>query len=125
VLVIGQASLFRLMKERPAISRDLVQFLCQRLRNTTDQLESIALYRIEARLARFLLALSGQTLSRSSTVEVTLTMSQGELAAVLGASRPKVNVALGNLAEMGAIRRRRNRLTCDIEKLQSIAEEMP
>jgi CRP-like cAMP-binding protein len=124
-LVISKSGLDRIMADRPAVSQDLLAFLCQRLRDTTEQLESIALYRIEARLARFLLALSEQTQSSAQTVDVSLAMSQAELGAVLGASRPKVNVALSNLAAMGAIRRNGSRLNCDIRKLQAVAEDMP
>lgn len=125
VLVLSKASFAGLLARRPAISRDLIQFLCQRLRDTSEQLESIALYRIEARLARFLLALSERVRSTSQTVDIALVMSQTELGAVLGASRSKVNVALHNLEEMGAIRRRGSRLTCDIEKLLAITEDIP
>jgi CRP-like cAMP-binding protein len=125
VLVLGKASLARLIAGRPAINRDLVQFLCQRLRDTTEQLESIALYRIEARLARFVLALSEHMPAASKTVEVPLLMSQTELGAVLGASRSKVNVALHNLEEAGAIRRHGSRMTCDIAKLMAITEDIP
>src|SRR5687767_6635193 len=42
-------------------------------------------------------------------------MPQAELGSVLGASRPKVNLALSNLADAGAIRRAGSRATCDIE----------
>lgn len=125
VLVLSKTNLARLIVGRPAISRDLIQFLCQRLRDTTDQLESIALYRIEARLARFLLALCEHMPSASKTVEVSLVMSQTELGAVLGASRSKVNAALHNLEEVAAIRRHGSRLTCDIEKLSAITEDIP
>ncbi|MEQ1956817.1 Crp/Fnr family transcriptional regulator [Mesorhizobium sp. CN2-181] len=125
VLVLSKADLANLIAHRPAISRDLIQFLCQRLRDTSEQLESIALYRIEARLARFLLALSDQMSSMSTTVEVSLVLSQTELGAVLGASRPKVNVAFHHLEEAGAIRRHGSRLTCDIQKLLAISEDIP
>jgi len=120
-LALGKTSLARLMADRPAISRALIQLLCQRLRETTEQLESIALYRIEARLARFLLALQ----SSSKTEEVSLLMSQTELGAILGASRSKVNAALHNLEEMAAIRRRGSRLACNAEKLLAISQDMP
>jgi CRP-like cAMP-binding protein len=125
VLVLSKSSLARLVEGRPAIGRDLIRFLCQRLRDTSEQLESIALYRIEARLARFMLALAEHGTAGSKTVDVSLAMSQTELAAVLGASRSKVNVALHNLEEMGAIHRHGSRLACDIEKLSAIAEDIP
>lgn len=123
-LVLGKASLERLLADRPAIGCDLIKFLCQRMRDITDQLESIALYRIEARLARFLLALSQNVVCGPRIVDVTLLLSQTELGAVLGASRSKVNAALHNLEEVAAIRRHGSRLTCDIERLLAIAEDI-
>jgi DNA-binding FadR family transcriptional regulator len=49
-------------------------------------------------------------------------MSQGELALLIGASRPKVNIALTMLEDMGAITRKGSKMVCDTETLQNIAE---
>jgi len=49
-------------------------------------------------------------------------MSQGELALLIGASRPKVNVALTMLEDMGAIARAGAGFTCDTSVLESIAD---
>jgi len=49
-------------------------------------------------------------------------MSQTELALLIGASRPKVNVALSMLQDMGAITRKGGELRCDTSVLQSIAD---
>ncbi len=106
---------FRAMIGRfPALSLGIIEFLCGRLRETTDQLESIALHPIEARLARFLLvALGGRKAEPGKRVPLELGFSQSELAQLLGASRPKVNVALRLLEELGALRRTSDRLFCD------------
>ena len=97
--------------------------LCRRLRDTTDQLEAIALYPIEVRLARFLLvALQGRTASEGKRVPLDIGFSQSELAQLLAASRPKVNVALGMLEAEGAIRRTMDRLFCDPAILARIAQ---
>jgi DNA-binding GntR family transcriptional regulator len=47
-------------------------------------------------------------------------MSQGELALLLGASRPKINEALGKLEEIGAIGRTLDRFFCDPLKLAEV-----
>ena len=49
-------------------------------------------------------------------------MSQGELALLVGASRPKVNTGLTTLEELGAITRDGSDITCDIEVLQDLSE---
>ena len=52
---------------------------------------------------------------------VNLDMSQGELALLLGASRPKVNKALAALEEAEAVRRNGAELICDLEMLKAYA----
>jgi CRP/FNR family transcriptional regulator, cyclic AMP receptor protein len=121
---LSRTELDRLMLEQPQLARNAIDFLCHRLRETTDQLESIALYPIEVRLARFLLiALKGQHAPAGKRIPLELGFSQGELAQLLGASRPKVNLALGFLEEAGAIGRTQDRLFCDPAILARIAEK--
>ncbi len=66
-------------------------YLTRRLRETTDQLETIALYDLESRVARFLLAtlrqIHGEDLPDSASLQLAL--SQTDIAGILGASRPR------------------------------------
>jgi CRP-like cAMP-binding protein len=111
-----------LWSSRSAIGANVVAFLCRRLRETTNQLESIALHPLHVRLARFFLfALAGRQAAPSKRVPLDLGFSQGELAQLLGASRPKVNAALGELEGAGAIGRTLDRFFCDPAKLAEIA----
>lgn len=115
---LGRADLEALLSDQPMLGRAFITFLCGRLRQTTDQLEGIALYPIEVRLARFLLtALGGRRAEPGKRVPLEITFSQSELAQLLGASRPKINGALAALAESGAIRRTSDRLFCDPDAL--------
>jgi CRP-like cAMP-binding protein len=86
-------------------------------------MEAIALYPIEARLARFLLsAVQLQSPgAKGNSSRLSLDMSQGELALLLGASRPKVNKALATLEEAEAVRRNGAELICDLEMLRAYA----
>lgn len=118
-------SAFRQIAELdPGLMQGATRWLCRRLRETTDQLESIVLYSLEPRLARFLLftlhQLHGDDLPPNPALR--LDVSQSDLAAVLGASRPKVNQALQALRDAGAIRRDGAILRCDVAILRSIAE---
>jgi CRP-like cAMP-binding protein len=84
----------------------------------------VALHRIEVRLARFLLGMLRQRhgVTKSGRAKIDLGMSQGELALLLGASRPKVNAALMLLEDLEAIRRQDTIIECDIEELRRLAE---
>jgi len=122
-MVLSHVRLARIMEARGAITRAAVRFLCARLRDTSTQLEEIALNPVERRVARFLvsaLRLAQQDLSRQD-VPFDLRMTQAEMALLLGASRPNVNVALGALEDQGAITRTGEQLVCHPPTLLRIA----
>lgn len=117
------ARLTQLMDDHPAMLRAALTFVCARLRETSTQLEEIALYPIERRVARFLvsaLQLGGHDLT-ASDVALDLKMNQTEMALLLGASRPKVNVALGALAQSKAITRKGDLIVCHPAALKTFA----
>jgi CRP-like cAMP-binding protein len=112
-----------LWSARPGISAGVIAFLCRRLRETSGQLEAIALHPLEVRLARFLLLALGNRAPAGKRVPLELGFSQSELAQLLGASRPKVNTALGALESANAINRTLDRIFCDPLKLAQIARQ--
>ena len=114
-----------LWSARPAIANAIIGFLCRRLRKASDRLEAMALYPMEVRVARFLLAALGDDRQAppGRRVPLELGFSQGELALLLGASRPKVNAALGVLENAGAIRRTSDRIFCEPAKLALAAQK--
>lgn len=119
---LSRDGLHRLQAQHSCISAGIIAFLCKRLRDTTDQMEAIALYPVEARLARFLLvSLNGRRAEQGKRLPLELGFSQTELAQLLGASRPKVNTALRLLEEMGAVRRTADRLFCAPDILAHVA----
>ncbi len=122
-LSLSRSALINLIEARPRIATAAIAFLCERLRTTDTKMEGIALYPIEARLARFLLsAVQLQSPGEKGKVSrLRIDMSQGELALLLGASRPKVNKALTALEEAEAVRRDGLELICDLEMLSAYA----
>jgi CRP/FNR family cyclic AMP-dependent transcriptional regulator len=120
---LSKSALMRLVETSTRVREAVVRFLCQRVREADQQLEGIALYPIEARLARFFLAAARQKPEAKSMKRVTLDMaiSQSELALLIGASRPKVNAALALLQDSGAIERNDKTLICNIEELENLA----
>ena len=122
--VLDRARFASLAEAHPGLGMAAARYFCHRLRATTEQLEGIALYQLEARLARFLLftlrQIHGEDLPDGAVLR--LGVSQGELAAVLGASRPKVNRALQGLQDLGAITRRGEDWQVDAAALRAAAD---
>jgi CRP/FNR family cyclic AMP-dependent transcriptional regulator len=111
-----------LWSARPNVADQVITFLCERLRATTTQFEAVAFLPLEVRLAQFLLsALAGRTAPPGKRVPLDIGFSQGELSHLLGASRPKVNAAMGQLEKAGAVGRTLDRVFCDPDKLAEIA----
>ncbi|MCB1483516.1 MAG: Crp/Fnr family transcriptional regulator [Hyphomicrobiaceae bacterium] len=121
-LTLSKAAFSRLLTEQPQVAEAAVTFLSGRLRDADQQLEAIALHPIEARLARFFLASARQKdpNGKSDKVNISLPISQSELALLVGASRPKVNAALSMLEAEGAIERKGAIVVCDIVALTGV-----
>ncbi len=124
-MALSRTAFDALIAAQPALARAAIVFLCALLRQADDQFESVALHRIEVRLARFLLTLVKQQhgATPGPKPSVTFGLSQSELALHLGASRPKVNAALMLLEEREAIVRQDASIICDCDLLADIAEE--
>jgi CRP-like cAMP-binding protein len=122
-LTLSKGALNRLIEQRAVVREAVIKFLCNRVREADHQMEGIALYPIEVRLARFFLAAARQKseFKPGAKVVLDLPISQSELALLIGASRPKVNAALAMLEDGGAIERKDSRFTCDIDELEDIA----
>ncbi len=121
---LSRAALDGVVQRSPALAHSIISFLCRRLREADMQLEGVALHRIEVRLARYLAGLAQQVAPDrdEGEVDVELGMSQGELALLLGASRPKVNGAFTMLEDQGIVERVGGKLRCDLEELRALAE---
>lgn len=122
--VIGKSEFLALITRNPEAAEAVMRYLCIRLRETTEQLETIALYDLDSRVARFFLAtlrgIHGDELPDEANLHVAL--SQTEIAGILGASRPKINRAILSLEEAGAIRRQGSLIACNVNRLINLAE---
>jgi CRP/FNR family transcriptional regulator, cyclic AMP receptor protein len=125
MITLSRTAFDTLLASQPALARAAIAFLCHRLREADNQFESIALHRIEVRLARFLLTLVKQQHGEDPGPKpaISFGLSQSELALHLGASRPKVNAALMLLEEREAIVRKDTQIICNCDTLADIAEE--
>jgi len=122
--VIGQYEFRAFMDSNRQAGRAVVNFLCRRLRETNQQLETIALYNLDARVARFLLAslrqVHGEHLPEEARLDLPL--NQVEFGAILGASRPRINRAILSLEVVGAIKRKGTIIDCNVARLEKIAD---
>ncbi len=122
--VLTRARFMDVAARRVGVGLALARHVSLRIRRTNFQMESIALYDLQTRLVRFLLY-AIERLPKApdaAKVRLTLGLSQGELAAILGASRPKVSLALQALAGTGALRREGEALVCDTAMLLRLSE---
>jgi CRP/FNR family transcriptional regulator, cyclic AMP receptor protein len=123
MLSITRRDFDRIIEARPTVARALIKILCDRISAATEQLQSIALYGIEARLARLLLGFARMSrMQIGATVLIDPALTQSEIADLIGATRPKVNQALGALEESGAICRDAKRIRCCLLRLEAIAD---
>lgn len=123
--VIGKAEFRAFMARNSAAADAVVNFLCKRLRETNQQLETIALYNLDARVARYLLAAIRQVHGDEELPEearLNLGLNQLEFGAILGASRPRINRAILSLEEAGAIRREGGIFDCNVARLMRFAD---
>lgn len=123
-IVLHRDSFLRVAETRPQLGLALARHLCQQLRSTNYQMESIALYDLRSRVARFLLfALRDEQGDKAAgRVRLRMVLNQSELALLLGASRPKVNQVLQAMLAEGVLVRDGEALICDIDQLQAAIE---
>jgi CRP-like cAMP-binding protein len=120
--LVPRAGFQRLVDRRPGLLRAINMYLCERLRDTNELVESLALLPIEVRLARFMLKqMALAAIDDETEGGLSLAMSQSELAALIGASRPKLNRVLVAWEKSGHIVRNGQQVRCKIGVLRRIA----
>jgi CRP-like cAMP-binding protein len=89
VQTLSKPSLMRLIETRAPVREAVIRFLCNRVREADQQLEGIALYPIEVRLARFFLAAVSQKapVKAGTRVPLDLPISQSERRAGIAGGR--------------------------------------
>jgi CRP/FNR family transcriptional regulator, cyclic AMP receptor protein len=112
-----------LLDHRPAIARALLHVLAVRLREADRQRLEFAAYDVPGRVARRLVELAERFGAPCDDgVEITLGLSQGELAGWSGCSREAASKALATLRGLGWIdTRRRGIVVRDMAALRRFA----
>ncbi|MFM0167461.1 Crp/Fnr family transcriptional regulator [Paraburkholderia sediminicola] len=120
---IPGSALFDLLAREPALLRNVLDLICLRSRALHGRMGKTALAGFRARLADQLLGLAewhGKKTERG--VELTIKLSQEDLAALLAASRQSINKELRWLVQQGIVDVRYSRITViDLEALREVS----
>jgi CRP/FNR family cyclic AMP-dependent transcriptional regulator len=105
LLVVERRHFMPLLAANQDLVARLLAVLCERVRSTSLALEQIALFDLEARLARLILKLAadyGRATIDGTRIELKL--SQRDLSNLVAASRESVNKQLGEWRDQGVLK---------------------
>jgi CRP/FNR family transcriptional regulator, cyclic AMP receptor protein len=104
VMILNRRDFLHLLESRADLCMILLRILCQRLRQTSEQVEDVMFRHLESRVAKALLQLAESVgLHGLQSTSVELHVSQRELGGMAGGSRESVNKILQNLHRRGLI----------------------
>ncbi len=120
VLVIKRRDFLPLVQEEPQIALKLIEILCARLRQTSQQAESLMFLQLPVRLAKALLRLS---FGDGATAERRIAITQKDLGNIIGMSRESTNRQLRLWEENKWVRLERGGIVIlSVKALERIAE---
>jgi len=124
LLAIDRRSFLPFLERHPQVALKLLAALCSKLRRTTEQVEDLALLDLPRRLAKRLLSLAGvNAQTRSGAIGIAPTLTQGELASMLGTSRESINRQLSLWQRTGLVRVAQGTITLtDIKALNRVVD---
>jgi CRP-like cAMP-binding protein len=124
LLVVARADLRRLIDTHAELRDAFLQLNCQRLRHVYRRFEELHSLALAQRLARQILRLAyrfGRPMAAGLCID--LPVSQGDLAAMVGGSRQRVNGAWRQMCQLGIVEFGRSRLVVlDEGRLTAAAE---
>lgn len=117
LIVIERRDFLPLVHSSPDISQKLIEVLCARLRNTSRQVEEVMFLDLSAKLAKMLLRL------RENMGGPRISLTQSEIAQMIGASRESTNKQLRDWENLKLIHLERGEIILmDIASLAAIAD---
>ncbi len=102
-LMVTRAEFQSWLAARPTVSRALLESLSLRLRRTNESLADLVFLDLPSRLAKRLLHLAGAHHPSGPSAHTRISITQAELASMLGVSRESVNKQLKAFAQEGYI----------------------
>lgn len=105
VLWVEQGVVAQYLDRYPRLGTNIARILSRRLRLATTRIEALTTLDVPGRVARQLVAFAGEygQPNPNGSVTIPLCLTQSDLAALLGASRPRVNQVLSALKRANII----------------------
>jgi CRP-like cAMP-binding protein len=104
LLVLNRRDFMPILEKRADICMILLRILCQKLRQTSEQVEDVMFRHLESRVAKAVLQLAESVrLHGLQSTCIELHLSQKELGSMAGGSRESVNKILQNWHRQGLI----------------------
>jgi len=120
LLFLPRDEFIHLVTENPSMSLNMLAVLSMRLRQFTAQIESLSLKEVPGRLASYLILLSEE---RKNAATVTLSISKGQLASLLGTIPETMSRILARMSGMNLIQvNGRDIRLLDMDGLKELAE---
>jgi len=112
LLRIPRRAFLDLMEQETRLMRHVIDMLCERIRVTTGEMTDVAFLDLRARLAKRLLDLSlSHGVDEGSGIRISLTLTQTDVAQMLGVTREAVNKQIQALVRGGLISMERGTIT--------------
>jgi CRP/FNR family cyclic AMP-dependent transcriptional regulator len=104
-LIMDRNAFYQCLKSMKGLSYNLVRLLSRRLRLANEQIQALSTLDVRGRVARQLLAFAQQygEADPSNNVRIPLRLTQTDVAALVGASRERVNQVIVDFKDSGFI----------------------
>jgi CRP-like cAMP-binding protein len=117
LLVLERRNVIPFLERNPAACLQLMELLCARIRRSDERMADLAFFELPSRLAKVLLSYA----SEKTGAEVRLSLSQTELAEMVGATRENVNRCLRDWHRRGIVKLKDGwTIILDTEKLRGL-----
>ena len=125
VASIHQDDYLRLLKQYPALALRVIEEQGRRLREAQDMIKSMAVERVERRIARILLKLAATTgSSNENGITIELPLTRQDIADMAGTTVETAIRTMSRFRKKGLVRTKRGRVTIlEPHQLVKIAEE--
>ena len=100
LLVLERRNVIPFLEKHPAACLQLMELLCARIRRSDERMADLAFFELPTRLAKLFLSYGSEKAGK----EIRLSLSQTELAEMVGATRENVNRCLRDWHRRGLVK---------------------